>query len=62
MIYVQIVDDGKGFDLATAQNKGSFGLLGMHERARSLNGTLKIDSSIKMEQLLLFHFLTRFKN
>ena len=47
MIYVQIVDDGKGFDLATAQNKGSFGLLGMHERARSLNGTLKIDSSIK---------------
>ncbi|MBP8115643.1 MAG: PAS domain S-box protein [Chitinophagaceae bacterium] len=46
-IYVQIVDDGKGFDLATAQNKGSFGLLGMHERARSLKGTLKIDSSIK---------------
>lgn len=46
-IYVQIADDGKGFDLATAQNKGSFGLLGMHERARSLNGTLKIVSSIK---------------
>lgn len=43
-IVVVIEDDGKGFDVNSALKKGTFGLLGMNERVRSLNGTLDINS------------------
>jgi signal transduction histidine kinase len=45
-IVVIIEDDGKGFDVSAALKKGTFGLLGMNERVRSLNGTLDIQSVI----------------
>ena len=37
-VFLQVVDDGVGFDLATAGNRGGFGLIGMEERARKLGG------------------------
>lgn len=39
---VKIEDNGKGFDTGTTRG---FGLLGMEERVRHLNGTLKVDSA-----------------
>ncbi|MEX4005020.1 response regulator [Paraburkholderia sp. EG285A] len=39
-----IRDDGCGFDLAAAYSRRAYGLLGMAERARSIGGTLGIDS------------------
>ncbi|MEX3953449.1 response regulator [Paraburkholderia sp. EG287A] len=39
-----IRDDGCGFDLAAAYSHRAYGLLGMAERARSIGGTLEIDS------------------
>lgn len=44
-IVLAIEDDGKGFDLASLQNKKSFGLLGMRERVHSLNGKIDFVSS-----------------
>ena len=44
-ITVKIEDNGKGFKVNEAQNKGSFGLIGMNERARSLNGHFEIESA-----------------
>lgn len=42
-IIVTIEDDGVGFDAAVASSKtGSFGLLGMKERVRSLNGKFEL--------------------
>jgi len=41
---VQIHDDGKGFEQGTARKVGSFGLIGMRERALMLQGTLDIQS------------------
>jgi two-component system sensor histidine kinase UhpB len=43
-IILLIVDDGRGFDPLTARPDRSFGLLGMSERARDLNGKLNICS------------------
>lgn len=47
-LYFAIEDDGEGFDYkATTKNydeRGSFGLLNMFERAKLLNGMLKINS------------------
>lgn len=42
-----IVDDGKGFDPATARGSkdGHFGLLGMRERAKAFKGSVTISSS-----------------
>jgi PAS domain S-box-containing protein len=40
-----IEDDGKGFDTAELKNKKSFGILGMRERVKSLNGVFKLTSS-----------------
>ncbi len=45
-ITVKIEDNGKGFKVNEAQNKGSFGLIGMNERARSLNGHFEIESAV----------------
>jgi PAS domain S-box-containing protein len=41
---VRIQDDGKGAQLDAPRAQRSFGLLGMRERARQLNGTVTIDS------------------
>ncbi|MFV2102450.1 sensor histidine kinase [Micromonospora sp. LOL_024] len=43
-INAEVVDDGRGFDLITAQNAG-FGLRSMAERADLLNGRLTINSA-----------------
>jgi signal transduction histidine kinase len=42
---VEILDDGVGFDVANDQAAGGFGLAGMKERARKIDGTLLIDSA-----------------
>ena len=38
-------DNGSGFDVSSAERKGSFGLLGMKERAHLLGGELKVTTS-----------------
>jgi two-component system sensor histidine kinase DegS len=45
-LHLTVSDDGRGFDLAAAQqnHKGSFGLLSMQERAESLGGRLTIQT------------------
>ena len=45
-VYLQVKDNGVGFDLNSVANKG-FGLLGMQERCDRLDGNLAIDSSIE---------------
>jgi signal transduction histidine kinase len=42
-VHVALADDGRGFDLATA-NSGGFGLTGMRERVELADGELDIDS------------------
>ncbi|MGP0036078.1 MAG: ATP-binding protein [Solirubrobacteraceae bacterium] len=42
-VHVTVQDDGRGFD-TTAQTR-RFGLIGMHERADLLGGTLNIQSN-----------------
>ena len=44
-IILTVEDDGKGFDIAAAQNKKTFGLLGMKERVFSLNGKFELLSA-----------------
>ena len=44
-IILIIEDDGIGFDVALAQNKKSFGILGMKERVLSLGGKFELVSS-----------------
>ncbi len=41
-IILSIIDDGKGFDIA--EQKKTFGLINMHERAASINGNLSVKS------------------
>ena len=43
--YLEISDDGMGYDPAAAKGGGGMGLRGMDERARRINGTLEIASS-----------------
>ncbi|MEZ4834851.1 MAG: ATP-binding protein [Caldilineaceae bacterium] len=47
-LYFECEDDGKGFDVSTIRrnydDRGSFGLLNMYERAEMLNGKLNIAS------------------
>jgi len=43
-----ISDDGCGFHVESRSSKKTFGILGMQERAMSLNGSLKITSEIGM--------------
>jgi signal transduction histidine kinase len=42
-VHVALADDGRGFDLATA-NSGGFGLTGMRERVELADGELDLDS------------------
>ena len=47
-IRLSIADDGAGFDVSTAKRKAGiahWGLLTMQERAVSVGGTLRLDSS-----------------
>lgn len=44
-IRLEIHDDGRGFDSETRDPYSGFGLLGMTERARDLNGELSVDSA-----------------
>jgi two-component system sensor histidine kinase DegS len=46
---LSITDDGKGFDVKILESKGNrtgIGLIGIRERAASLNGDMKIESSL----------------
>jgi signal transduction histidine kinase len=43
-IFLQIADDGRGFDTAIASQQGGYGLNGMRERANQLGGSLNISS------------------
>ena len=44
-IKMNIEDNGVGFDMDTLLNKKTFGILGMRERVRSLDGQFEIDSA-----------------
>ncbi len=43
-LHVWVRDDGKGFSTDAARSGGAFGLMGMHERARRISGTLTTHS------------------
>ena len=43
--YLEISDDGMGYDPAAVMGGGGMGLRGMDERARRIHGTLEIASS-----------------
>jgi len=49
-LILQIQDDGKGFPRSTCEEHASFGLLGMHERAEMLGGTLSVRSLQQNEE------------
>jgi nitrate/nitrite-specific signal transduction histidine kinase len=40
-----ISDDGRGFDPAAVPAQGHYGLRGLHERVRLLNGTVTIEAT-----------------
>lgn len=51
---LEIRDNGRGFNLETVDSLGHYGLLGMRERARLINGKLSVKSKIKQgTQILL---------
>jgi signal transduction histidine kinase len=43
--WLEVKDNGQGFDLTAARQKKSYGLLGMQERAIALGGQVEIDSA-----------------
>jgi len=43
---LSVRDNGVGFDPEAVSNRGSFGLLGMHERALSIGADLVVDSAV----------------
>jgi signal transduction histidine kinase len=49
MLYVQVTDEGRGFDVAAVlASATSSGLPGMRERVRLLGGVLTIESALGM--------------
>jgi len=42
---LEISDDGVGFEVASGEQSGGFGISGMKERARKIGGTLEIESA-----------------
>jgi PAS domain S-box-containing protein len=48
MLWIRIEDKGNGFDTTAISPGTSGGLFGMHERARSLDGELTVDSALGM--------------
>lgn len=53
-IHLEIQDNGKGFAAGSEMNAGHYGLLGMRERARLLNGTLTVESNTNSGTNLCF--------
>jgi two-component system sensor histidine kinase UhpB len=47
LLVASIYDDGKGFDVAESGERGGFGLAGMRERARLVNGSLEVRSELR---------------
>ena len=43
---LEVRDDGKGFEPATARQSGGMGLRGMEERAQRINGKLEVESAL----------------
>jgi signal transduction histidine kinase len=43
-LQLRVQDDGRGFDPASENRDGHFGLVGMRERAREIKGDLRIQS------------------
>ncbi len=46
-VELEIQDNGKGFDVATAQDNGGMGLVNLRERAEKLNAELRIKSELE---------------
>lgn len=44
VLRLSVADDGAGFDVPAAEERGALGVVGMRERAAALRGTLHIDS------------------
>jgi signal transduction histidine kinase len=44
-LQIEVVDDGTGFDVATAARPGHYGIIGMKERARLTGGRFSIESA-----------------
>ncbi len=44
-LWLEVRDDGEGFDPVAARQKKSYGLLGMHERAIALGGQVEVTSA-----------------
>jgi signal transduction histidine kinase len=45
LVTLEVVDDGRGFDLASTRTRGGLGLRGMEERAARLGGRLVVDTA-----------------
>ncbi len=49
LVYLEVEDDGVGFDVAEVtsnyEQRGSMGMLNLHERAQLVNGLMRIDSA-----------------
>ena len=46
-ITLSVTDNGRGFEPAQSARRGSFGLIGMRERAHSVGGSLAIESDTR---------------
>lgn len=44
-VQLKIIDDGTGFDITTAKQKGNYGLRNMEDRVKSLGGSINIISN-----------------
>jgi signal transduction histidine kinase len=44
LVTLEVIDDGSGFDVASSQSLGSFGLQGMRERVSQMGGTIEVYS------------------
>lgn len=46
-VIATVVDNGSGFDIKKMRDNNQYGLAAMNERAQSVNGELRLDSSSK---------------
>lgn len=53
LLTILVRDDGVGFEAETAATNGHYGLLGMRERARLVNGTFEITSELDKGTILV---------
>ena len=44
-VSLEVIDDGRGFDIRTANESGGVGLLGIQERVKQLGGSIEIESA-----------------